>query len=133
MSPSTAVGLFLAGAARKMGLIVEQGEDEIGAINLALGASFTGAPAMVSTSGGGFALMVEAVSLADMTETPIVIAVGQRPAPARPPGSAYLTRSTGIPITGQISQTNRVSTAIRIKLMGIPARKNSAGVKRLEP
>jgi 2-oxoglutarate ferredoxin oxidoreductase subunit alpha len=82
MSPSTAVGLFLAGAARQMGLIVEQGEDEIGAINLALGASFTGAPAMVSTSGGGFALMVEAVSLAGMTETPLVIAVGQRPAPA---------------------------------------------------
>jgi len=82
MTPATAIGQFLAGAARRMGLIVEQGEDEIGVLNMALGAAFAGAPAMVGTSGGGFALMVEAVSLAGMTETPVVIALGQRPAPA---------------------------------------------------
>jgi 2-oxoglutarate ferredoxin oxidoreductase subunit alpha len=65
-----------------MGLIVEQAEDEIAAINMAIGASFAGAPSMVATSGGGFALMVEGVSLAAMTETPLVIVVAQRPGPA---------------------------------------------------
>lgn len=82
MTPATSVGLNLAARAREMGIIVEQAEDEIAAINMAIGASFAGAPAMVATSGGGFALMVEAVSLAGMTETPVVICVGQRPAPA---------------------------------------------------
>jgi len=82
MTPATSIGLNLTAHAQKMGLIVEQAEDEIAAINMALGASFAGAPSMVATSGGGFALMVEGVSLAAMTETPIVIAVAQRPAPA---------------------------------------------------
>jgi 2-oxoglutarate ferredoxin oxidoreductase subunit alpha len=49
---------------------------------MAIGASFAGAPSMVATSGGGFALMVEGVSLAAMTETPVVIVVAQRPGPA---------------------------------------------------
>ena len=57
-------------------------EDEIAAINMALGASFGGVRAMTTTSGGGFALMAEGVSLAGMTETPIVIAEVQRPGPA---------------------------------------------------
>jgi len=61
---------------------VEQAEDEIAAINMALGASFAGARAMTGTSGGGLALMVEGISLAGMTETPVVIVVGQRPGPA---------------------------------------------------
>ena len=82
MTPSTSIGLNLAAWAKKAGLVVEQAEDEIAAINMAIGASFTGAPSMVATSGGGFALMVEGVSLAGMTETPIVIVLGQRPAPA---------------------------------------------------
>ncbi len=82
MTPSTSIGLNLAAQAKKMGLVVEQAEDEIAAINMAIGASFAGAPSMVATSGGGFALMVEGVSLAAMTETPVVIVVAQRPAPA---------------------------------------------------
>jgi 2-oxoglutarate ferredoxin oxidoreductase subunit alpha len=82
MTPSTSIGQTLAKWAGKMGLVVEQAEDEIAAINMALGASYAGAPSMVGTSGGGFALMVEGVSLAGMTETPIVIAVAQRPGPA---------------------------------------------------
>ena len=82
MTPATSVGLTLAGWAQEMGLVVEQAEDEIAAINMALGASFAGAPSMVGTSGGGFALMVEGVSLAAMTETPMVIVVAQRPGPA---------------------------------------------------
>jgi len=82
MTPSTSIGLTLARLAGKMGLIVEQAEDEIAAVNMAIGASFAGAPSMVATSGGGFALMVEGVSLSAMTETPLVIVVAQRPGPA---------------------------------------------------
>ncbi|MFH1673671.1 MAG: 2-oxoacid:acceptor oxidoreductase subunit alpha [Pseudomonadota bacterium] len=82
MTPSTSISLNLASHAKKMGLIVEQAEDEIAAINMAIGASFAGAPSMVATSGGGLALMVEGISLAAMTETPIVVAVAQRPGPA---------------------------------------------------
>jgi 2-oxoglutarate ferredoxin oxidoreductase subunit alpha len=82
MTPSTSIGNSLAKWASKVGMVVEQGEDEIAVINMALGASFAGAPSMVATSGGGFALMVEGVSLAAMTETPIVVVIGQRPGPA---------------------------------------------------
>jgi 2-oxoglutarate ferredoxin oxidoreductase subunit alpha len=82
MTPSTSIGLTLIKHAGAVGLVAEQAEDEISAINMAIGASYAGAPSMVATSGGGFALMVEGVSLAGMTETPIVIVVGQRPGPA---------------------------------------------------
>ena len=82
MTPSTSISLNLAGQAKRIGLIVEQAEDEIAAINMAIGGSFAGAPSMVATSGGGFALMVEGVSLAAMTETPLVVVVAQRPGPA---------------------------------------------------
>lgn len=82
MSPSTSIVLNIIGRARQMGVVVEQAEDEISAVNMAIGASFAGAPAFVATSGGGFALMTEGVSLAGITETPIVIAVAQRPGPA---------------------------------------------------
>ncbi len=82
MTPSTSIALALTAAAEPMGLVVEQAEDEIAAVNMAIGASFAGAPSLVTTSGGGFALMTEGVSLAGMTETPLVIAVAQRPGPA---------------------------------------------------
>jgi 2-oxoglutarate ferredoxin oxidoreductase subunit alpha len=82
MTPSTSISLNLAGHARQMGLIAEQAEDEIAAINMAIGASFAGVPCMVATSGGGFALMVEGVSLAAITETPLVVVIAQRPGPA---------------------------------------------------
>jgi 2-oxoglutarate ferredoxin oxidoreductase subunit alpha len=82
MTPSTGIMNYLAGKEKEYGVVVEQAEDEIAAINMALGASFAGVRAMTGTSGGGFALMVEGVSLAAMTETPIVIALGQRPGPA---------------------------------------------------
>jgi 2-oxoglutarate ferredoxin oxidoreductase subunit alpha len=82
MTPSTSIGISLANWASRMGIVVEQAEDEIAAINMALGASFAGAPSMVATSGGGFALMVEGVSLAAMTETPVFVVVAQRPGPA---------------------------------------------------
>ncbi len=81
MTPSTSIGLTLAGQAKRMGLIVEQAEDEIAAVNMAMGASFAGVPSMVGTSGGGFALMVEGISLAAMIETPLVVVIAQRPGP----------------------------------------------------
>lgn len=82
MSPSTSIAQTLIDWAKDMDLIIEQAEDEIAAINMAIGASYAGAPSMVPTSGGGFALMVEAVSLAAISETPVVIVIGQRPGPA---------------------------------------------------
>ncbi len=82
MSPSTAVLTFLSRNAKDFNLIAEQTEDEISAVNMALGAWYAGARAMVTTSGGGFALMEEAVGLAGMIESPMVIHVAQRPGPA---------------------------------------------------
>ena len=81
MSPSTGI---ITGFARdeELGVFTEQAEDEIAAINMAIGASYAGARAMTATSGGGFALMTETLSLAGMTETPIVIVLAQRPGPA---------------------------------------------------
>ncbi|MEW6052418.1 MAG: 2-oxoacid:acceptor oxidoreductase subunit alpha [Nitrospirota bacterium] len=82
MTPSTGIMNYLAGREKEYGIIVEQAEDEVAAINMAIGASFAGVRAMTGTAGGGFALMAEGLSLAGMTETPVVIALGQRPAPA---------------------------------------------------
>ena len=81
MSPST--GIITAFARdEELGVFVEQVEDEIAAINMAIGASYAGARAMTATSGGGFALMGEGVSLAGMMEIPLVILIAQRPGPA---------------------------------------------------
>ncbi len=82
MTPSTSIALTVVAHAATMGVVAEQAEDEIAAVNMAIGAAFAGAPAMVTTSGGGFALMVEGVSLAAMTETPLVVMLAQRPGPA---------------------------------------------------
>jgi 2-oxoglutarate ferredoxin oxidoreductase subunit alpha len=82
MSPSTPVLTFLARCGSDFGIIVEQAEDEIAAMNMAIGAWYSGARAMVTTSGGGFALMVEGLSLAGMLESPVVVHLGQRPGPA---------------------------------------------------
>jgi 2-oxoglutarate ferredoxin oxidoreductase subunit alpha len=82
MTPATSIMHYFAEAAQGLPVHFEQAEDEIAAINMALGASYAGVRAMTATSGGGFALMQEGVSLAGMTETPIVIVVSQRPGPA---------------------------------------------------
>ncbi|OPL13303.1 MAG: 2-oxoacid:ferredoxin oxidoreductase subunit alpha [delta proteobacterium MLS_D] len=82
MSPSTAVLVFMAEKAREFECVVEQAEDEISAVNMAIGAWYAGARAMVTTSGGGFALMEEAMGLAGMIESPLVIHLAQRPGPA---------------------------------------------------
>jgi len=82
MTPSTSVALTLIAHADAMGCVVEQAEDEIAAVNMAIGASFAGVPSIVTTSGGGYALMTEGISLAGMTETPLLVVVAQRPGPA---------------------------------------------------
>lgn len=82
MSPSTAVMEALASNADEAGIVVEQAEDEIAAINMAIGASYAGARAMTGTSGGGFSLMVEALGLSGMAEIPLVVIDVQRPGPA---------------------------------------------------
>lgn len=82
MSPSTTILNYLASQSEKMNVVVEQAEDEIAAINMALGASYGGARSMTGTSGGGFSLMVEALGFAGIAEIPVVIVDAQRPGPA---------------------------------------------------
>lgn len=82
MSPGTGLLAFLAKHRKDFGVVVDQAEDEIAAINQGLGAWYAGARAIVTTSGGGFDLMTEGVSLSGMIETPIVVHIGQRPGPA---------------------------------------------------
>src|SRR5205814_1971658 len=82
MSPSTGVLMWMAAHARELGIMVRQVEDEIGVMNMVIGAAHTGCRAMCATSGGGFALMTEAVGMAGMIETPIVCVDVQRAGPA---------------------------------------------------
>ncbi|MHA2247746.1 MAG: 2-oxoacid:acceptor oxidoreductase subunit alpha [Candidatus Hodarchaeales archaeon] len=82
MSPSTGVLVFLSQNAEEFDIIIDQAEDEIAAINKGVAAWYAGGRAMITTSGGGFALMTEGVSLAAMLETPMVLHIGQRPGPA---------------------------------------------------
>ena len=82
MTPSSSVMTYMASKSNEMGIVVDQVEDEVGALNMALGASYAGVRAMTGSSGGGFALMVEALSLAGIIETPIVVFNAQRPGPA---------------------------------------------------
>ncbi len=82
MTPSTSILHFLAKLKQKYDIQVMQPENEIAVINGALGAAFTGKRSMVGSSGGGFALMAEGLSLAGMSETPITVVVSQRMGPA---------------------------------------------------
>ncbi len=82
MTPSSTVIERLASWASTTGMIVRHAEDEISVIMTAIGGSFAGARAACGTSGGGFALMNEAVSLAGIAEVPLVIFLSQRPGPA---------------------------------------------------
>jgi len=82
MSPSTGVLMWMAAHARQLGIMVRQVEDEIGVMNMVIGAAHTGCRAMCATSGGGFALMTEAVGMSGMIETPIVCVDVQRAGPA---------------------------------------------------
>jgi len=82
MSPSTPIMEYLAAKQAEACLVMEQAEDEIAAINMAIGASYAGARALTATSGGGFSLMVEGLGMAGMAELPVVVVVAMRPGPA---------------------------------------------------
>lgn len=82
MTPGSPVLHWMAAHSARYGVAIKHTEDEIAAINMAIGAAHMGARALVPTSGGGFALMVEALGLAGMTETPVVIYNAQRPGPS---------------------------------------------------
>lgn len=82
MTPSSSILHLFASIEDDYNIVTKHAEDEIAVINMAIGASFAGARVMVATSGGGFSLMNEGISSAAMTETPIVIVLCQRPAPA---------------------------------------------------
>ncbi|HSF17465.1 MAG TPA: 2-oxoacid:acceptor oxidoreductase subunit alpha [Vicinamibacteria bacterium] len=86
MSPSSGILHWMAKNARELGIMVRQIEDEIGVANVVIGAAHTGARAMCGTSGGGFALMTEALGAAAMMEIPVVFVTVQRAGP-----------STGVP------------------------------------
>ena len=82
MSPSTGVLHWMAANARDLGIMVRQVEDEIGVANMAIGAAHGGCRAMCATSGGGFALMTEAIGSAGMMEIPVVMINVQRGGPS---------------------------------------------------
>jgi 2-oxoglutarate/2-oxoacid ferredoxin oxidoreductase subunit alpha len=82
MTPASSIMEYIAAKSKDFGLVMVHTEDEIAAINMAIGAAYAGVRAMTATSGSGLCLMVEGIGLAGMTETPIVIIDGQRPGPA---------------------------------------------------
>jgi len=82
MTPATSIMQYLVGWERKTGMIIKQTEDEIAAMAMAVGAGHVGVRSMTATSGGGFALMSEMLSLAGMTETPVVAINVTRPGPS---------------------------------------------------
>lgn len=82
MTPINSIINYFAKKGPEIGVVYKQPEDEISAINMAIGASFAGVRAMTATSGGGFSLMTEGYGMAGITETPLVIIEGQRPGPA---------------------------------------------------
>ena len=82
MTPASTIMHWLAAHARSLGIVVKQAEDELAAINMAIGASFGGVRSMTSTSGGGFSLMAEALGMAGMVEVPLVVVDSQRSGPS---------------------------------------------------
>lgn len=100
MTPATSIMTYLSKKQLEVGMVIEQVEDEIAAINMAIGASYAGARAMTGSSGGGFSLMVEALGLAGITETPLVVVDSQRPGPA-----------TGLPTRTEQSDLSFMLTA----------------------
>lgn len=100
MSPSTGIMESIAAKSDKAQIVVEQAEDEIAAINMAIGASYAGLCSMTGTSGGGFSLMVEALGFSGIAEIPLVVIDVQRPGPA-----------TGLPTRTEQSDLDFVRSA----------------------
>jgi 2-oxoglutarate ferredoxin oxidoreductase subunit alpha len=86
MTPSSSILHFLAAHEEELGLVTYHPENEIASVIAAVGGAYAGARTMAGSAGGGFALMVEGVSLCGQSEAPVVFAVSQRPGP-----------STGVP------------------------------------
>lgn len=82
MTPVTSIMQIIAKYGVKHKIVMKHSEDEIAAINMAIGAAHMGVRAMTATAGGGFSLMVEALGMAGITETPLVVVEGQRPGPS---------------------------------------------------
>jgi len=82
MTPASSILHWMALHGPKYGVVVKQVEDELSAMNMAVGAGFAGVRSMTATSGGGFSLMVEAIGQAGMTETPLVAVLVQRSGPS---------------------------------------------------
>ncbi len=81
MSPASSILTHLAEMANDTGMLVKQAEDEMTAVQMAIGSMYMGARSFTATSGGGFDLMTESISLAGIVENPLVIVVAQRPGP----------------------------------------------------
>jgi 2-oxoglutarate ferredoxin oxidoreductase subunit alpha len=96
MSPASSLLHWLVAHSEKLGVAVKQAEDELAVVNMAIGAGLAGARAMCGTSGGGFALMTEAVGMAGIMETPVVILNVQRGGP-----------STGLPTRTEQGDLNQ--------------------------
>lgn len=113
MTPSSAILHFMAKWAEKYGVVVKHTEDEISACNSIIGAGFVGVRSMAATSGGGLALMGEAIGLAGMNEVPCIIANVMRPGPA-----------TGLPTRtdqGDLRQVIHAGQGDPVKLVLLPA------------
>ncbi|MCI0341779.1 MAG: 2-oxoacid:acceptor oxidoreductase subunit alpha [Planctomycetales bacterium] len=97
MTPASGILFWMARNGAKCGIVVRQPEDELSVINMAIGAGHTGVRAMCATSGGGFALMTEAVGMAGMLEAPVVCINVMRAGP-----------STGVPTKTEQADLNQV-------------------------
>ncbi|HKZ02732.1 MAG TPA: 2-oxoacid:acceptor oxidoreductase family protein, partial [Pyrinomonadaceae bacterium] len=97
MTPASSILHWMAAHGAKCGVVVKQCEDELAVANIAIGAGHAGVRAMCGTSGGGFALMTEAIGEAGMIEAPVVIIEVQRGGP-----------STGIPTKTEQADLNQV-------------------------
>lgn len=100
MTPATSIMTYLSKKQKDVSIVVDQAEDEISAINFAIGASYAGARAMTGSSGGGFSLMVESLGFAGIAEIPLVVIDSQRPGPA-----------TGLPTRTEQSDLSFILTA----------------------
>jgi len=97
MTPASSILHWMASHGEKCGVVVKQCEDELAVVNMAIGAGHAGVRAMCGTSGGGFALMSEAVGMAGMIEAPVVVIEVQRGGP-----------STGIPTKTEQGDLNQI-------------------------
>ena len=97
MTPASSILHWMANHAEQAGVCVKQAEDELAVINMAIGAGLAGVRSMCATSGGGFALMTEAIGMAGIMEVPVVCVEVQRGGP-----------STGLPTKTEQADLNQV-------------------------